>query len=117
MILNSLRSCCSLTEAAVGLTELGCCALAGAAMARSSATASAPMMKRACARNLAMPNLPDFPVPPFVQAARLSGTALLGCDGLAIRGLPAPRTGAVAALGHTFLVDLRVDLAVARQQR
>src|SRR5262249_17257687 len=38
-------------------------------------------------------------------------------DGLAIRHLPAPRTGAVATLRDTLLVDLRDDLAVAGKQR
>src|SRR5262245_53364318 len=42
---------------------------------------------------------------------------LLGRDGLAIGRLPAPGARAVAALDHALLVDLRDDLAVAREQR
>src|SRR5262249_57741173 len=38
-------------------------------------------------------------------------------DRLAIGGLPAPGAGAVAALDHPLLVDLRDDLAVAGEQR
>src|SRR5438552_13636975 len=38
-------------------------------------------------------------------------------DGLAIRSLPAPCAGAVAALDHALLVDLRDDVAVAGEQR
>src|SRR5882672_12441597 len=38
-------------------------------------------------------------------------------DGLAIRHLPAPGAGAVAALGDALLEDLRDDLAVAGEQR
>src|SRR5436309_1141447 len=34
-------------------------------------------------------------------------------DGLAIRGLPAPRARAIAALGDALLVDLRDNLALA----
>src|SRR5436305_2625571 len=118
MILNSLRSCCSFTDEAVGFTALGCCAMAGVATASSSATANAPMMKRACARNLAMPNLPDFLMRPLVTGGTLSqAPPPLRRDGLAIRRLPAPRTGAVAALGDALLVDLRDDLAVASEQR
>src|SRR5829696_7347682 len=58
---SAFRSCCSLTEDAVGLTELGCCAPAGAATARISAKTNAATMKRACASSPAMQNLPDFP--------------------------------------------------------
>src|SRR5213078_82556 len=64
---SALRSCCSFTDDAVGLTDVGCCALAGAAMASTKATASAPKMKRACARNLAMLNLPDFLAPRLLR--------------------------------------------------
>src|SRR3954451_6541981 len=53
-----------------------------------------------------------------MRAARiLPAPSPLRRDGLAIRRLPAPRAGAVAALGHTFLVDLRDNLAVAGEQR
>src|SRR5215208_3619282 len=38
-------------------------------------------------------------------------------DGLAIGGLPAPSAGAVAALDHALLVNLRDDLTVAGEQR
>ena len=50
---SALRSCCSFTALAVGLTEPSGlrCALAGSATASASSDdASAPMMKRACAR-------------------------------------------------------------------
>src|SRR5438876_9645499 len=43
--------------------------------------------------------------------------ALSRRDGLAIRHLPAPGAGAIAALGDALLVDLRDDLAVAGQER
>ncbi len=39
ILLSSFRSCCSCTELAVGLTEFGCCAEAGAAMATTNASA------------------------------------------------------------------------------
>src|SRR5262245_63028510 len=42
---------------------------------------------------------------------------LLGRDRLTIGRLPAPGAGAVAALDHALLVDLRDDLAVAGEQR
>src|SRR5262245_33963038 len=42
---------------------------------------------------------------------------LLGRDRLTIGRLPTPGAGAVAALDHALLVDLRDDLAVAGQQR
>src|SRR5882762_4310783 len=60
---SALRSCCSLTDCAVGLTEPSGlrCALAGAADITSSASANAPTIKRACARNPAMPNLLRYP--------------------------------------------------------
>src|SRR5215212_10499845 len=114
---RALRSCCSFTEDAVGLTELGCCAPAGAATARISAKTNAPMMKRACASNLTMPNLPDFFAAAFGCGSTFAfGTAPLGRDGLAIRRLPAPGAGRVAALGDPLLEDLRDDLTIARQQ-
>src|SRR5215212_446322 len=115
---RALRSCCSFTEDAVGLTELGCCAPAGAATARISAKTNAPMMKRACASNPAMPNLPDFLSAALAAAAPSpQHRPFSGGDGLAIRRLPAPSTRRVAALGDPLLEDLRDDLAVTREQR
>src|SRR5262249_51259424 len=40
-----------------------------------------------------------------------------GRDGLFVGRLPAPGAGAIAALGDAVLVDLRDDVAVAREQR
>src|SRR5690349_10614068 len=119
---SACRSCCSLTELAVGLTEpsgLRCCAAAGIAMITSNASDNAPTRKRNCAKTFAIPLSPkDFffehGCGPDIRAAPAVAS---GRDGLAIRSLPAPRTGAVAALRHALLVDLRDDLAVTRQQR
>src|SRR5436190_5500486 len=114
---SAVRSCCSLTDAAVGLTALGCCALAGAAIAMINASASAPMMKRACATNLAMLNLLDFLAPLVAAGGVIPAPPRLRRDGFAIRRLPAPSAGAVAALRNALLVDLRDDLTVAGEQR
>src|SRR3954463_10581177 len=46
-----------------------------------------------------------------------AGDVRSGGDGLAVRGLPAPHAGAVAAPGDAFFVDLRDDVAVTGQQR
>src|SRR5262245_57296963 len=62
-----------------------------------------------------MRNPPRFPSR-RPEAAR-PAPPLLGRDCFAIRGLPAPCAGAVAALCHALLVDLRDDLAVTREQR
>src|SRR5262249_36569635 len=53
----------------------------------------------------------------FTPAAGAAGRSRLDRDLLAIRGLPAPCAGAVAALHHPLLVDLGDDLAVAGQER
>src|SRR5262249_42286971 len=128
---SSLNSWSSLTELAVGLTELSglrCCAPAGAATATTSASARAPSMKRMCAVSLVILQLPPSIMsspakPPPAQAAgarmgtRVGASGSLRRDRLAIGRLPAPGAGAVAALDHPLLVDLRDDLAVAAEQR
>src|SRR5215471_4751826 len=128
---SSLNSWSSLTELAVGLTELSglrCCAPAGAATATTSASARAPSMKRMRAVSLVILQLPPSIMsspakPPPARAAgakmgtRAGASGSLRRDRLAIGGLPAPGAGAVAALDHPLLVDLRDDLAVAGQQR
>jgi hypothetical protein len=48
------------TAAAFGLTELGCCAATGIAVATTNASVSAPAIKRICAKTFAMPFLPKF---------------------------------------------------------
>src|SRR5216684_7145 len=113
------RNCCSslssLTESAVGLTDEGCCAGAGGASATSPANASAAKTSRRRATSV-------MPLPPFsFTSPRKRGegedTPCLHRDLFAVRRLPAPRAGTVAALQHPFLVDLRDDLAVAGEQR
>src|SRR5712691_903180 len=113
------RNCCSslssLTESAVGLTDEGCWAGAGGASATSPANASAARTSRRRATSV-------MPLPPFsFTSPRKRGegedTPCLHRDLFAVRRLPAPRAGTVAALQHPFLVDLGDDLAVAGEQR
>src|SRR3989442_10612488 len=113
------RNCCSslssLTESAVGLTDEGCWAGAGGASATSPANASAAKTSRRRATSV-------MPLPPFsFTSPRKRGegedTPYLHRDLFAVRRLPAPRAGTVAALQHPFLVDLGDDLAVAGEQR
>src|SRR6266699_2555858 len=113
------RNCCSslssLTESAVGLTDEGCWADAGGASATSPANASAAKTSRRRATSV-------MPLPPFsFISPRKRGegedTPCLHRDLFAVRRLPAPCAGTVAALQHPFLVDLGDDLAVAGEQR
>src|SRR5260370_5126196 len=113
------RNCCSslssLTESAVGLTDEGCCAGAGGASATSPANAGAAKTSRRRATSV-------MPLPPFsFTSPRKRGegedTPCLHRDLFAVRRLPAPRAGTVAALQHPFLVDLGDDLAVPGEQR
>src|SRR5712691_8430035 len=129
--LSSSRSLASGTTLAVGLTELSglrCCALAGAATATMSASARAPRMKRTRVVSLVMLQLPSSMRSPDagscrhrvhvrLSVTRLPRARLLRRDRLAIRRLPAPGAGAVAALDHALLIDLGDDLAVAGEQR
>src|SRR5712691_2510419 len=104
---------CSFTTLASGLICGPCCwAWEGAAKAMRPATATVARMKRARA------NRPVMAYPP-VSARRAAASFAWRShrDPLAIGGHPAPGSGAVAALDHAFLVDLRDDLAVAREQR
>src|SRR5215470_16272133 len=104
MIWSCFRSWSSWTALFVGLTELGCCASAGAADKISAMSASALIARRSPATQIDMPVLP---------VSRLG----LRRDGLAIGGLPAPRAGAIATPQHPLLVDLGDDVAVAGEQR
>src|ERR1700731_2782943 len=109
---NSRNSVCSFTARASGsMTDDGCatagaicvCAFAGTAMATTPKNTSAATALRG-AHDMYMHC-------PFI---RLVG---LDRDAFAIRGLPAPGAGAVAAREHALFIDLRDDLAVAGQQR
>src|SRR3954466_5676947 len=111
--LSSLSSWLSWTALAVGLTELSglrCWAFTGAAQARMSASASAPTMKRMRVKCVAMR------VPPCWPTSCVSTLLRLRRHRLAICRLPTPSAGAVAALDHALLVDLRDDLAVAGEE-
>src|SRR3954453_6780256 len=100
MRFNSCRSCCSFTELAVGLT---CWAMDGAGAAKTNSTnAHAPTVRRV---NLAKDAMSSSPI---VLRDR-SRCRPLDVDSLAIGGLPAPRPGPVAALHHTFFVNLGND--------
>src|SRR5690349_28493 len=126
---SSLRSWSSRTELAVGLTELSelrCCAAAGAAMATISASAIALTMKRRRAVSFGISAVPliDCAIardvdlrPARSSAAQPRSNPPLRRDRLAIGRLPAPSARPVAALDHSLLVDLRDDLAVAGEQR
>src|SRR3954470_10236149 len=113
------RSCCSLTELAVGLTEVGCWAATGMASTVSHISASAPSMVRMRATSAAMSFLLAFFKAPRVapEPRRRLMSLLLRRNGFAVSGLPTPSARAVAALHHPFLVDLGDDLAVAGEQR
>src|SRR5437879_3950715 len=103
---SSCRSCCSLTELAVGFT---CWAVDGAGSAVTSRRkAHAPIVRRMNLANDAIGSSPIFARPQLMPAS--------GLDRLAIGGLPAPRPGAVAALHHAFFVNLGDDFAVAGEQ-
>src|SRR5262245_3830481 len=98
-----------------------------------NASATAPMTKRMRVRSVGMIVPPCSPssnqcrrelAPDVIGAGmtfRVTGCGtrvhLLRRDRLAISRLPTPGAGAVAALDHALLVDLRDDLAVASQQR
>src|SRR4051812_28756777 len=95
---------CSLAESAVGLAALGepvcaggaaswpCCAPAGNTVTASENTINPSTRRR------------------FI-------TLSSGRDALAIGCLPAPGSGPISTLTNAFLVDLRDDLAVPREQR
>src|SRR5581483_1015289 len=108
----------SFTALAVGLTELGCCAATGNAQATTKASASAPTIPRTCAISFAI-SLPPRSSPPGIAARVLLPAPRFssGRNRLVIGGLPAPGAGAITALGHPLLVNLRDDLAIAGQQR
>src|SRR5262245_20292433 len=88
-------------------------------------TAAAAIRIRIRAMSLVMVLSPCDRARPQARASKLRDMNLLDLmtpvpsrrDGLAIRHLPAPGAGAVAALGNALLVDLRDDLAVAGQER
>src|SRR6516162_9217939 len=103
---NSCRSCCSLTELAVGLI---CCALHGPTMKMTSRNANAPTVWRMSRAKEAMSS--------SRFCANRWRPRLLGLDRLAIGGLPAPGARAVATLHHALLVNLGNDFAIARKQR
>src|SRR5262245_14695409 len=118
ILCSSLSSSCSLTDCAVGLTEVGCWAVAGQLTATARHKMSAPIadlntrLMRAIANSLCLTFWSRFELR-FGRARRL--VALRG-DGFPISGLPAPRPRRVAALDHAFLIDLGDDLAIAGQQ-
>src|SRR5436853_2060189 len=114
---NCSNSFCSFTELAVGLTDEGCCAAAGGVSPTSAAKAKYATTSRRRARSLITFFLPFLVhLSPRTRRQR-EGTRWLHRDLLAIRRLPAPGAGAVAALHHPLLVDLGDDLAVSRQER
>src|SRR5947207_2577948 len=122
---SSCSSCCSLTELAVGLTEFGCCACAGAASAtRSNKAQVASVVPSARRKNRPRDAITrSIPLAPLrlrrngVSPIVMPKAAPSGVDAFPIRRLPAPGAGAIAALGHPLLVDLGDDLAVAGEQR
>src|SRR5262245_30640186 len=86
------------------------------------ASTTAPTMQRMLSKGFAMPVLSSYSA--FLVAddgARNHWCAVRyygsSSDRLAISGLPAPGTRAVTTLRHSFLVDLRDDIAVAGEQR
>src|SRR5947209_5253750 len=98
-----LNSASSLTESAVGFLPLGdCCANDGAASGANAIAAT---------KNRARIVKPVFTEPLSCFRRRLDR------DRFAIRRLPAPGAGAVAALDHPLLVDLRDDVAIPSEQR
>src|SRR5918911_1826743 len=107
MRFNSCSSCCSFTELAVGLTEFGCCACAGAARPTRSNKAHAPSARRKVLTRDAITQLHSTGaarqrrngVSPSLHSERPPS----GVDRLPIGRLPAPGAGAVAALGHPLL--------------
>src|ERR1051326_89927 len=105
----------SLTELAVGLTEEGCCAETGGASETTPANASVATPRRSRARSVML--LPPYSFVPSRQGGEGEASASLDRDVLAVRGLPPPGAGAVAAPGHPRLVDLGDDLAIAGEQR
>src|SRR5882757_1901780 len=112
-LLSSRSSCSSLIASWVGLT---CWALAGAASPAIMSTATAVTRIRIRAMSLVMVLSPCDRVSRRRGQHRMTQrrmATLSRRDGLAIRHLPAPGAGAVAALGDALLVDLRDDLAVA----
>src|SRR5208282_6240018 len=118
MVCNCWSSCSSLTALPFGSTEFGCCAAAGCHDTATATSIKAPTTLRSLARSVVMaipPNsgsLSTFRRRPFCRTA----AETLRSDRLAVRGLPAPGAGAVTALHHPFLVDLRDDVAVAGEQ-
>src|SRR5262245_31012432 len=127
---SSWNSCSSLTELAVGLTEVGCCAAAGSAMNANAASASIATATRRRPNIVVMP----FSPPVFVRRMSRTDNRLAGSrtmlpeflvrsdvglrrDGFLVGSLPAPGARSVTALDHALLVDLRDDLAVAGEQR
>src|SRR5690349_1227329 len=125
----------SFTALAVGLTEVGCWAPAGATAKTSAKSASAPRIKRmrvrmvmrslricssplpACGERwaprapgeglLRAPSTLKEPLTPTLSPQ--AGRGSLHRDGFAVGGLPAPRARAVAALHHPLFVDLGDD--------
>src|SRR5262245_54860071 len=86
----------------------------------------APTTKRTCLRMVAILVLLISPLirfrcragPGLEPAPTTKGQfKALRRDGLVIGRLPAPGAGAVTALDHALLLDLRDDLAVAGEQR
>src|SRR5262249_42253270 len=98
------RNCCSslssLTELAVGLTA------EGPAPAVPANTARRWPAKRTSAAGARRASSCLFLPCQFTPAAGAARRSRLDRDLLAIRGLPAPCAGAVAALHHPLLVDL-----------
>ena len=88
---------------------------------RPRTTAPEHRRQTGCAREASSCQI--LPLPTRLQrhwtgaACAVPPCVLLRRDRFAIGGLPAPGAGAVTALGHALLVDLRDDLAVAGEQR
>src|SRR6266536_2930068 len=101
MRLSSWSSLSSFTALAVGLTEDGCCAPAGGTNEISPTSVNAAKTSRRRATSLVMP-VPPLLLSPLPVHGR--GCTALHRDLLAVRGLPAPGAGAVAALHHPLPV-------------
>ena len=109
--LSCCSSCCSLTALPFGLTEVGCWRgrrrrHRDDERERERAGDEADLREKLRHGILSLMN-PQFLVNRRRALARRRDRS--GRDRLAIGGLPAPGAGAVAALDHALLVDLRDD--------